>query len=221
MFLHVRRDNVVIVDFILHCDEYIGQFINDYGLFVYAILFLVIFIETGLVVMPFLPGDSLIFAAGTFAGMGELSFWTLLILLVSAAVIGDVVNYEIGKHFGRKLLNNKKFVIVKQENLDKADALIDKYGSFAVFIKRFMPIIRTIVPFVVGMGKLDYKKFMIYNALGGICWVVLFLCLGFFFGSIPVVADNFTIVVLGIVFLSLLPVIYVFLKERFSKKNSS
>ena len=166
-----------IVEFILHCDEYIGQFITDYGNFVYAILFLVIFIETGLVVMPFLPGDSLIFAAGTFAGMGQMNIFLLFVLLISAAIIGDVVNYEIGKHFGRKLLENKKFTIIKKENLDKADALIDKYGSFAVFIKRFMPIIRTIVPFVVGMGKLDYKKFMIYNALGGICWVTLFLSL--------------------------------------------
>lgn len=212
---------MVIIDFILHCDEYIGQFINSYGGFVYAILFLVIFVETGLVIMPFLPGDSLIFAAGTFAGMGQLSFWLLFFLLIAAAVIGDVVNYEIGKHFGRKLLNNKKFVIVKQENLDKADALIAKYGSFAVFIKRFMPIIRTIVPFVVGMGRLDYKKFMIYNALGGVCWVALFLCLGYFFGRIPMVADNFTIVVLGIVILSLIPIIYVFIKEKFGKKRSS
>lgn len=207
-----------IVEFILHCDEYIGEFINDYGNFVYAILFLVIFIETGLVIMPFLPGDSLIFAAGTFAGMGDLSFWVLFILLICAAVIGDVINYEIGKHFGRKLIRNKKFTLIKKENLDKADALIAKYGSFAVFIKRFMPIIRTIVPFVVGMGKLEFKKFMIYNALGGIVWVTLFLCLGFFFGNIPVVADHFSLVVIGIVILSLLPIVIAFIKEKSKSK---
>ena len=206
-----------IIEFILHCDQYIGDFINNYGNFVYAILFLVIFIETGLVVMPFLPGDSLIFAAGTFAGMGQMNFWLLFFLLISAAIIGDIVNYEIGKHFGRKLLNNKKFVIVKQENLDKADALIDKYGSFAVFIKRFMPIIRTIVPFVVGMGRLNYKKFMIFNALGGICWVTLFLCLGYFFGNIPIVADNFTLVVLGIIILSLIPIFITILNNKKSR----
>lgn len=207
-----------IIEFILHCDEYIGQFILDYGNFVYGILFLVIFIETGLVVMPFLPGDSLIFAAGTFAGMGQLNFWVLLILLITAAILGDTINYEIGKHFGRKLINNKKYTLIKQENLDKADALIAKYGSFAVFIKRFMPIIRTIVPFVVGMGKLDFKKFMIYNALGGICWVLLFLCLGYFFGNIPVVADHFSLVVIGIVLLSLLPIIIAFIKGKSKSK---
>lgn len=209
-----------IIEFILHCDEYIGDFITNYGNFVYAILFLVIFIETGLVVMPFLPGDSLIFAAGTFAGMGQMNIFLLFVLLISAAIIGDVVNYEIGKHFGRKLIENKKFTLIKKENLDKADALIDKYGSFAVFIKRFMPIIRTIVPFVVGMGKLDYKKFMIFNALGGICWVALFLSLGFFFGNIPVVADNFTLVVLGIIFLSLIPIIITFFHEYKQRKQT-
>ncbi len=203
-----------IIDFILHCDQYIGQFITDYGIFVYGILFLVIFVETGLVIMPFLPGDSLIFAAGTFAAIGDLNIWTLIFLLIFAAILGDTINYLVGKYFGRKLVDNKKFTLIKKENLDKADALIAKYGSFAVFIKRFMPIIRTIVPFVVGMGKLDFKKFMIYNALGGICWVILFLCLGYFFGNIPIVADNFSLVVLGIVFLSILPVIIAFIKSK-------
>ena len=149
--------------------------------------------------------------------MGQLSFWLLFILLIAAAIIGDTLNYEIGKHFGRKLISNKKYTLIKKENLDKADALIAKYGSFAVFIKRFMPIIRTIVPFVVGMGKLDFKKFMIYNALGGICWVLLFLCLGYFFGNIPVVADHFSLVVIGIVILSLLPIIIAFIKGKKSK----
>lgn len=207
-----------IIEFILHCDEYIGQFINDYGNFIYAILFIIIFIETGLVFMPFLPGDSLIFAAGTFAGMGELNFWVLFILIILAAIIGDTINYEIGKHFGRKLLNNEKFTIVKQENLDKADALIAKYGCFAVFLARFMPIIRTIVPFVVGIGKLNYRKFLTYNALGGLCWVTLFLCLGYFFGNIPVIADHFSLVVMGIVFLSVLPIIIAFIKEKSKSK---
>ena len=209
---------MVIIDFILHCDEYIGTFINNYGALVYLILFLVIFCETGLVFLPFLPGDSLIFAAGTFAGIGELNLFYLFILIIAAAVIGDTVNYEIGKHFGRKLLNNKKFTIVKQENLDKADALISKYGSLAVFIARFMPIIRTIVPFVVGMGKLDYKKFITFNALGGIVWVSLFLCLGFFFGNIPFVSDHFSLIIITIVFISILPIIYAFIKGKLEKK---
>ena len=210
---------MIIVDFILHCDEYIGQFINNYGNIVYLILFLVIFCETGLVFLPFLPGDSLIFAAGTFAGIGQLSFWLLLFLIITAAIIGDTINYEIGKHFGRKLLNNKKFTIVKQENLDKADALIAKYGSGAVFLARFMPIIRTIVPFVVGMGRLDYKKFIAFNALGAVVWVTLFLCLGFFFGNIPMVADHFSLIIIAIVFLSILPIIIAFIKNKHQKKN--
>lgn len=209
---------MVIVDFILHCDEYIGQFINDYGAIVYLILFLIIFCETGLVFLPFLPGDSLIFAAGTFAGIGQLNLFFLLTLLIFAAVLGDTINYEIGKHFGRKLLNNKKFTIIKKENLDKADALIAKYGSAAVFIARFMPIIRTIVPFVVGMGQLQYRKFIPFNALGGIVWVSLFLLLGFFFGNIPVVADHFSLIIIAIVFLSLLPIIITIVKSK-TKKN--
>lgn len=206
-----------IVDFILHCDEYIGQFINEYGALVYLILFLIIFCETGLVFLPFLPGDSLIFAAGTFAGLGQLNFFFLLMLLIFAAVLGDTINYEIGKHFGRRLLNNKKFTIIKKENLDKADALIAKYGSAAVFIARFMPIIRTIVPFVVGMGKLQYKKFITFNALGGIIWVSLFLSLGFFFGNIPVVEDHFSLIIIAIIFLSLLPIIIAFIKGKLKK----
>ncbi len=212
---------MVIVDFILHCDEYIGQFISDYGNLVYLILFLVIFCETGLVFLPFLPGDSLIFAAGTFAGIGQLNFFVLLVLIIVAAIIGDTVNYEIGKHFGRKLLNNKKFTIVKQENLDKADALIDKYGSWAVLIARFMPIIRTIVPFVVGMGRLDYKKFLTFNAIGGIAWVTLFLCLGFFFGNIPFVSEHFSLIIIGIIFISITPIIYGFIKSKLNKKKTA
>ena len=209
---------MIIIDFILHCDEYIGDFINAYGMLVYLLLFLVIFCETGLVFLPFLPGDSLIFAAGTFAGIGELNLFGLFILLICAAVLGDTVNYEIGKHFGRKILNNKKFTIVKKENLDKADALISKYGALAVFIARFMPIIRTIVPFVVGMGNLNYKKFITFNALGGVIWVTLFLCLGFFFGNIPFVADHFSLIIISIVFISILPIIIAFIKN---KKSSS
>ena len=211
---------MVIIDFILHCDEYIVTFINNYGNFVYFLLFAIIFCETGLVFLPFLPGDSLIFAAGTFAGIGELNFFVLLTLIFAAAVIGDTVNYEIGKHFGRRLLNNKKFTIVKEENLQKADSLIAKYGSAAIFIARFIPIVRTIVPFVIGMGKLNYKKFITYNVIGGIVWVTLFLTLGYFFGNIPVVADNFSLIIIGIVFLSILPIIIAYIKNKFKKKTA-
>ena len=171
--------------------------------------------------MPFLPGDSLIFAAGTFAAIGEMNYFLLLVLIICAAVLGDTINYEIGKHFGRKIVDNKKFTLVKKEHLDKADALIAKYGGAAVFIARFMPIIRTIVPFVVGMGKLKYSKFIKFNALGGIIWVTLFLTIGYLFGNIPFVKENFSIIVLSIIFLSVLPIFIAFIKNKLDKKKSS
>lgn len=207
-----------IIDFILHCNEYIGQFIELYGSFIYPILFIIIFCETGLVFLPFLPGDSLIFAAGTFAAIGEMNFWLLLLLIIVAATVGDTVNYEIGKHFGKKIISNKKYKLIKDENLEKADNLVKKYGGAAVFIARFMPIIRTIVPFVVGMGELHYPKFIKYNALGAIIWVSLFLSIGYLFGNIPVVKDNFTLIILGIIFLSVLPILIMYIKNKFSKK---
>ncbi len=208
-----------IINFILHCNEYIGQFIQDYGNLIYLILFAVIFCETGLVFLPFLPGDSLIFAAGAFAAIGEMNFLLLLVLLIFASIIGDTVNYEIGKRFGKTILNNKKFKIIKQENLDKTNALIAKYGGAAVFIARFMPIIRTIVPFVVGMGNLKYSKFIKFNAIGGVVWVTLFLTIGYLFGNIPAVKEHFSLIIIGIIFLSLLPIIITYIKNKFSKKQ--
>ncbi len=208
-----------IIDFILHINEYIGTFINEYGNFVYAILFIIIFCETGLVFLPFLPGDSLIFAAGAFAAIGELNIFLLWILIVIAAILGDTVNYEIGKHFGKKILNNKKFTIIKEENLKKAEDLVAKYGGAAVFIARFMPIIRTIVPFVVGIGQLHYPKFIKFNALGGLIWVTLFITIGYLFGNIPAVKDHFTLIILAIIFLSLLPIIIAFIKNKIKKKD--
>ncbi len=206
-----------IIDFILHINEYIGTFINEYGNFIYVILFLIIFCETGLVFLPFLPGDSLIFAAGAFAAIGELNIFLLWILIVIAAILGDTVNYEIGKHFGKKILNNKKITIIKKENLQKAEDLVAKYGGAAVFIARFMPIIRTIVPFVVGIGQLHYPKFIKFNALGGIIWVTLFIIIGYLFGNIPAVKEHFTLIILAIIFLSLLPIIIAFIKNKLKK----
>ena len=206
-----------IIDFILHINEYIGTFINEYGNFIYVILFLIIFCETGLVFLPFLPGDSLIFAAGAFAAIGELNIFLLWILIVIAAILGDTVNYEIGKHFGKKILNNKKITIIKKENLQKAEDLVAKYGGAAVFIARFVPIIRTIVPFVVGIGQLHYPKFIKFNALGGIIWVTLFIIIGYLFGNIPAVKDHFTLIILAIIFLSLLPIIIAFIKNKLKK----
>ena len=206
-----------LIDFLLHCNQYIGQFIQEYGNFIYPILFIIIFCETGLVFLPFLPGDSLIFAAGTFAAIGKMNFWLLIIIIIMSAILGDTVNYEIGKHFGKKILNNKKFKLIKDENLKKAEDLVKQYGGTAVLLARFMPIIRTIVPFVVGMGELHYSKFIKYNAIGGIVWVSLFLTMGYLFGNIKAVQEHFTLIIIAIVILSLLPILITYIKNKLNK----
>lgn len=207
-----------LIDFILHCNRYIGDFIATYGSFIYPVLFIIIFCETGLVFFPFLPGDSLIFAAGAFAAIGKMNVWLLLILIILAAILGDTANYEIGRHFGKKILNGKH-KLIKQENLEKAEALVKKHGGLAVFLARFMPIIRTIVPFVVGMGQLHYPEFIKFNAIGGVIWVSLFLGIGYFFGNIPTVKEHFTLIIIAIILLSLLPIIIAFIKSKFSKNK--
>ncbi len=206
---------MIIIDFILHCNQYIGDFIANYGDLVYLLLFAIIFCETGLVFLPFLPGDSLIFAAGAFAASSDLNLVILFLIIIGAAIIGDTVNYEIGKHLGRKIINNGK--LIKKENLDKADALIQKYGSAAVLIARFMPIVRTIVPFVVGMGKLDYKKFIPFNAIGGVIWGTLFIMIGYLFGNIPAVQEHFSLIMIAIIFISICPIIIAFIKSKKTK----
>lgn len=206
-----------LIDFLLHCNQYIGQFIQEYGNFIYPILFIIIFCETGLVFLPFLPGDSLIFAAGTFAAIGKMNFWLLIVIIIMSAIIGDTVNYEIGKHFGKKILNNKKFKLIKDENLKKAEDLVKQYGGTAVLLARFMPIIRTIVPFVVGMGELHYPKFIKYNAIGGIVWVSLFLTMGYLFGNIKAVQEHFTLIIIAIIILSLLPILITYIKNKLNK----
>lgn len=206
-----------LIDFLLHCNQYIGQFIQEYGNFIYPILFIIIFCETGLIFLPFLPGDSLIFAAGTFAAIGKMNFWLLIIIIIMSAILGDTVNYEIGKHFGKKILNNKKFKLIKDENLKKAEDLVKQYGGTAVLLARFMPIIRTIVPFVVGMGELHYPKFIKYNAIGGIVWVSLFLTMGYLFGNIEAVQEHFTLIIIAIVILSLLTILITYIKNKLNK----
>lgn len=202
-----------LIDFILNSNDYVGPWIETYGTWIYGLIFVVVFCETGLVFLPFLPGDSLIFAVGAFAGIGKLSVWVWFIVLIFAAILGDSVNYEIGKRFGRRILEYKKIRFVKQENLLKADSFIAKHGSKAIFLARFMPIIRTIVPFVVGIGKLEYKKFLAYNAFGGAIWVSLFLGMGYFFGNLEFVQNNFSLILLTIIFISLLPIMFGFAKS--------
>jgi membrane-associated protein len=199
------------VDLFLHLDEHLANIINQYGVWTYAILFLIIFMETGFVVTPFLPGDSLLFAAGTFAALGSLNVWVLIILLMIAAIVGDTVNYWIGHYLGDRAYNIKW---IKREYLERTHAFFEKHGGKTIFLARFVPIVRTFAPFVAGMGKMSYGYFFSYNVFGGIVWVVLFTLLGFFFGNIPFVKANFEIVILVIILFSIVPAVWEALKAR-------
>jgi len=207
------------IDFTLHIDKYLIDFIQVYGIGVYVILFLVIFLETGLVITPFLPGDSLIFAAGAFAANGSLNVILLFIILCFAAIIGDSLNYWIGNYFGEKVLESKK--LIKKEYVERTQEFYEKQGGKAIALGRFIPIIRTFVPFVAGIGKMKYKKFLYYNVLGGIVWVALFLFGGYFFGGLSAVKDHFTLVILAIIFISIIPVLYEVIKGFRKKKRLS
>ncbi|MEK7066643.1 MAG: DedA family protein [Patescibacteria group bacterium] len=189
----------------LHIDKSLIEMTALYGVWIYSILFLVIFIETGIVAFPFLPGDSLLFAVGALSAIGFLNLGTIFILLTIAAVLGDSVNYFLGKKFGEKLFQYPTSRFFKKEYLDKTVEFYAIHGTKAVMAGRFFPIIRTFVPFVAGIGSMDYKKFLFYNILGGVVWVAVFLFAGFFLGNIPLVKNNFTLVVFGIVILSILP----------------
>ena len=195
-----------LIDFILHIDVHLGELIAQYGFWVNAILFIIIFIETGLVITPFLPGDSLLFAAGAFAALGSLNIGLLLGLLTVAAILGDTANYWIGHFFGQKLINNPK-IPIRQEHIDQTNAFFDKHGGKTIFLARFVPIVRTFAPFVAGIGKMHYGKFISYNVFGGIVWVGLFTLAGYFFGNVPAVKHNFSLVIMIIVAVSVLPVI--------------
>ena len=193
-----------LVDLFLHLDKHLSAVITQYGIWTYGLLFLVIFIETGLVVVPFLPGDSLIFAAGTFASLGSLNIWLLFLLLAFAAVLGDTVNYWIGHFLGDRAYQIKW---IKKEYLDRTHGFFEKYGNKTIFLARFVPIVRTFAPFVAGIGRMSYKDFFSYNVFGGIAWVALFSFAGYFFGNIPFIRDHFSIVVLAIVFISVIPMV--------------
>ena len=208
------------IDIVLHLDKYLGVLINNYGIWVYVILFLIILLETGLVVTPFLPGDSVIFASATFAALGVLNIFIIMISFIFAAIIGDTMNYNIGKYLGRKLLEKKDSKFIKKEYIDKTNEYYDKYGGKTIVIARFVPIVRTFAPFVAGIGSMKYKEFISYNALGGILWVFLISILGYFFGNIPVVAKNFSIVIIGIIIVSILPALIGVFKGKKSSSES-
>lgn len=209
-----------LIDFILHIDKHLIDITQEYQTWTYLILFLIIFAETGLVVMPFLPGDSVLFAMGALIAKPEtnLNILVMLVLLIAAAILGDFVNYEIGKHFGQRVFR-KDSKIFKPSYLEKTQSFYDKYGLKTIIYARFVPIVRTFAPFVAGVVKMPYSKFGLYNIAGGILWVTLFLLGGFFFGQISFVKNNFSIVVLAIIAISLLPPIIEVFKEKFTKKS--
>ena len=205
----------LLLDFLLHIDKYLGQIISTYGLVTYAILFTVIFIETGLVFTPFLPGDSLLFAAGAFAALGSLNIYWLLLLLSVAAILGDTANYWIGHFFGEQLVANTK-IPIKKEHIEETQKFFAKHGGKTIIMARFVPIVRTFAPFVAGVGKMSYGKFLSYNIVGGVAWVFLATLAGYLFGNIPMVQENFSLVVLGVVAVSLIPMLAPIIKKLLS-----
>jgi len=205
-----------LIDLFLHLDTYLADIISQYGVWTYAILFFVIFMETGFVVIPFLPGDSLLFAAGTFAALGSLNLWLLVGLLMLAAILGDTVNYWIGHTLGDRAYNIKW---IKKEYLDKTHAFFEKHGGKTIFLARFVPIVRTFAPFVAGIGRMSYGYFISYNFIGGIVWVALFTFTGYFFGNIPFVRNNFEFVIVAIILISVVPIGIEWWKARREKKT--
>ena len=203
-----------LIDLFLHLDVHLHSIILQYGTLTYIILFMVIFGETGLVVVPFLPGDSLLFAAGTFAAKGSFNMHLLIILLAVAAILGDTVNYWIGHFIGPKIFEKENIRFLKKEYLEKTHKFYEKYGGKTIIIARFVPIVRTFAPFVAGIGSMSYSKFILYNIIGGVIWVVLFTAAGFYFGNIPFVKNNFSIVILTIIFISILPGIIEFIRHK-------
>ena len=207
-----------LIDFVLHIDQHLIELTQTYGLWIYAILFLIVFCETGLVVTPFLPGDSLLFAAGAVAALGGMNVHIAAGLLLAAAVIGDAVNFAIGKYFGEKLFAKPDSRVFKREYLDKTHAFYEKYGGKTIILARFVPIVRTFAPFVAGMGDMHYGRFIRYNIIGALVWVGLLTYAGYFFGELPAVKNNFGLVVIGIIVVSVLPMAVEIAKAKWGKK---
>lgn len=208
----------VIIDFILHIDDHLLVIVSTYGTWTYAILFLIIFAETGFVVTPFLPGDSLLFAAGALAATGVLNPLILFALLFIAAVVGDSVNYSLGSYFGVRVFKEEARIF-KLDYLHKTETFFAKYGGKTIVIARFVPIVRTYAPFVAGASNMNYSRFIFYNLLGGAVWVGLFIAVGYLFGNLPIVKNNFSLAVLGIIALSLVPIFIEFFKAKRRKKT--
>jgi membrane-associated protein len=209
-----------LLDIVLHLDTHLLKLVADYGVWIYAILFAIIFSETGFVVTPFLPGDSLLFVAGAIAATGEMNLWLLLGLLTVAAILGNTVNYAIGRWLGKHLTNRASRWLNKK-HLDKAHEFYERHGGKAVVISRFLPIVRTYVPFVAGMALMTPRQYTLYNVAGGVLWVGSLTLAGYFFGNIPWVKGNLTAIIIGIIVVSLLPLVYAFVKSKLDKKKAA
>jgi membrane-associated protein len=202
-----------LVDLFLHLDDHLFDIVSQYGFWTYLLIFVIIFCETGLVVTPFLPGDSLLFAAGAIAATGAINIWVLAGLLIVAAILGDTANYWIGQYIGPRAFSGS-VPFLKKEYLDRTHAFFERYGGKTIIIARFVPIVRTFAPFVAGVGSMTYARFLSYNVIGGVLWVVLFLFGGFFFGNLPFVKENFSLVVIAIILISVLPAVYEIVRDR-------
>ena len=209
---------VTIFEYFIHLDRYLDVLINNSGIWIYVILFVIIFCETGFVVTPFLPGDSLLFACGTFAALGSLDITAVIILLSVSAILGDTVNYWIGSYAGPKVFSYDSSRFFNKDHLMKTHEFYERHGGKTIIIARFVPIIRTFAPFVAGIGAMSYKRFIIYNIVGGIAWVAIFSLAGYFFGNIPAVKKNFTIVIMVIIIISVMPAVIEYFRQR--KKKS-
>lgn len=210
-----------LMDFVLHIDVHLAELIAMYGIWVYAILFLIIFCETGLVVTPFLPGDSLLFVAGALAAMpaNQMNVHLIVLILIGAAILGDASNYTIGRLFGDKLFDNPNSRIFKQSYLQKTHVFYEKHGGKTIILARFVPIIRTFAPFVAGMGSMSYRRFAVFNVIGGIIWVVLFSYAGYFFGGLDIVQKNLELLIVLIIFVSILPGVAEIVRNRYKSKK--
>ena len=207
------------VDLFLHLDKHLGELVKEYGTWTYLVLFVIVFCETGLVVTPILPGDSLLFAAGAIAALGSLNPHLLVVLLTIAAVLGDAVNYQIGRYIGPAVFKKEDSRFFKRAHLEKTHAFYERYGGKTIIIARFVPIVRTFAPFIAGVGQMSYKQFALYNVIGAVLWVVIGVYAGYLFGQMEIVKENFSLIIIAIVFISLLPAAFEYWRARREKKR--
>lgn len=209
-----------VIDFTLHIDVYLKEILNTYGVWANFIIFFIIFAETGFVIMPFLPGDSLIFALGAISPTAGINIFVAYAFLITAAILGDALNYYLGKKIGRKVFDSNKIPYINHENLEKTERFFEKHGKMTIILARFIPFIRTFAPFVAGIGKMRYLEFLSYNCIGAIAWVTLFLFTGYFFGNIPFIQDNFSLVIIAIIVVSIMPTVIHFIKDKIKAARS-